>query len=93
MVGRHVDPRRIGAAGFSLGGYTVLELAGARTDMSLFRAYCVRTHWPVCAGPPEFPHQEAEMAQIAVRDPAVAAALRRSGETIIRIRASARFPQ
>jgi predicted dienelactone hydrolase len=28
------DRARIGAAGFSLGGYTVLELAGARTDRS-----------------------------------------------------------
>lgn len=33
-IGPHIDKDRIGAAGFSLGGYTVLELAGARTDIS-----------------------------------------------------------
>lgn len=38
--GPHIDPQRIGAAGFSLGGYTVLELAGARTDLQAFEAYC-----------------------------------------------------
>jgi predicted dienelactone hydrolase len=31
--GPHIEQRSIGAAGFSLGGYTVLELAGAQTDM------------------------------------------------------------
>jgi len=29
-----IDPRRIGAAGFSLGGYTVLALAGGRIDLT-----------------------------------------------------------
>lgn len=33
-IGAHIDKERVGAAGFSLGGYTVLELAGARTDIS-----------------------------------------------------------
>ena len=35
-----IDRTRIGAAGFSLGGYTVLELAGARTDFSRIEQYC-----------------------------------------------------
>ncbi len=34
--GPKIDTRLIGAAGFSLGGYTVLELAGARTDIGAF---------------------------------------------------------
>jgi predicted dienelactone hydrolase len=38
--GSRIDPDRIGAAGFSLGGYTVLELAGARTDISVVYAQC-----------------------------------------------------
>ncbi len=38
--GKQIDPARIGAAGFSLGGYTVLELAGAQTDVSEFFAMC-----------------------------------------------------
>ncbi len=38
--GKKIDDSRIGAAGFSLGGYTVLELAGAQTDVSEFFAMC-----------------------------------------------------
>jgi predicted dienelactone hydrolase len=38
--GPHVDEARIGAAGFSIGGYTVLELAGARTDQERFFKAC-----------------------------------------------------
>jgi predicted dienelactone hydrolase len=38
--GPRVDPSRIGAAGFSIGGYTVLELAGARTSQEDFLALC-----------------------------------------------------
>lgn len=35
-----IDGNRIGAAGFSSGGYTVLSLAGARYDIARMRAYC-----------------------------------------------------
>ena len=38
--GPHVDEGRIGAAGFSIGGYTVLELAGAHTDQERFLKAC-----------------------------------------------------
>jgi predicted dienelactone hydrolase len=38
--GPKIDSRLIAAAGFSLGGYTVLELAGARTDISAFFDLC-----------------------------------------------------
>ena len=38
--GKKIDPARVGAAGFSLGGYTVLELAGAQTDVHEFFAMC-----------------------------------------------------
>ncbi|GFK95542.1 hypothetical protein NNJEOMEG_03408 [Fundidesulfovibrio magnetotacticus] len=36
------DPERLGAAGFSMGGYDVLVLAGARPDFQLADAYCER---------------------------------------------------
>ncbi len=36
----HIDKDRIGAAGFSIGGYTVLELGGARTDLSSITDLC-----------------------------------------------------
>lgn len=38
--GPRIDTRMIGAAGFALGGYTVLELAGARTDFTLLEQQC-----------------------------------------------------
>lgn len=51
-LGPHIDKGRIGAAGFSLGGYTVLELAGARTDISALYDLCEKaTDNPVCSVP------------------------------------------
>ena len=55
VFGGHVDRDRIGVAGFSLGGYTALLLAGAKPDFSRFSTYCRDTGAaPVtCAeGPP-----------------------------------------
>lgn len=40
VFGPRIDAHRVGAAGFSLGGYTVLELAGARTDRTAFEQFC-----------------------------------------------------
>ena len=38
--GTKIDQDRIGAAGYSIGGYTVLELAGAQTDVHELLALC-----------------------------------------------------
>ena len=38
-----IDTRRIGAFGFSLGGYTVLAILGAKPDMSNIIDHCVTT--------------------------------------------------
>ncbi|KQT53901.1 MULTISPECIES: alpha/beta hydrolase family protein [unclassified Aureimonas] len=35
-----VDPGRVGAVGFSLGGFSVLALAGARADAAAYADYC-----------------------------------------------------
>ena len=40
MLGPHADTDRIGAAGYSLGGYTALLLAGAKPDFARFVPYC-----------------------------------------------------
>ncbi|HLJ19468.1 MAG TPA: alpha/beta hydrolase, partial [Stellaceae bacterium] len=55
VFGAHVDRDRIGVAGFSLGGYTALLLAGAKPDFSRFSTYCRDTAAPpatCAAGPP-----------------------------------------
>jgi predicted dienelactone hydrolase len=51
-LGRQIDPSRIGAAGFSLGGFSVLGLAGATVDMAQFRAACA-TMPSACDAPPQ----------------------------------------
>lgn len=39
-LGPHIDPARIGAAGHSAGGYTVLALIGGRADMTVLARHC-----------------------------------------------------
>lgn len=43
-----VDPSRVGAYGFSAGGFTVLTLAGGKPDMAVIREHCSRTPEFVC---------------------------------------------
>jgi predicted dienelactone hydrolase len=55
-LGRHIDPSRIGAAGFSLGGYTVIALAGGLTNFDAFMRGCeAGAGTAYCKPPPEFP--------------------------------------
>ena len=39
LFGPEIDQNRIGAAGFSIGGYTVLALAGGRLDFEALKNY------------------------------------------------------
>jgi predicted dienelactone hydrolase len=80
LFGKQLDKGRIGAAGFSLGGYAVMELAGGRTDMNAFLRFC-HDHPPACAAPPELPDLDARI-DVAVREnPRVMASLRRAGDS------------
>ncbi|WP_440549952.1 alpha/beta hydrolase family protein [Stenotrophomonas maltophilia] len=40
ILGRHVDPARLGVVGFSAGGYTALLAAGARPNLQRLLAFC-----------------------------------------------------
>ncbi len=74
-LGPHLDHDRIGAAGFSLGGYTVLELGGARTDVSLFFDLCRREPGnPTCHVP--------EMRDLGTPQQILAAVRKTSGESL-----------
>ncbi len=54
--GTHIDSGRIGAAGFSPGGYTMIEIAGGITDRTAFRKFCQSAAADgICKAPPEFP--------------------------------------
>jgi predicted dienelactone hydrolase len=52
-LGAHIDTDRIGAVGFSLGGYTVLELTGARTNLPAFQRFCQSPDADAICHPPE----------------------------------------
>jgi predicted dienelactone hydrolase len=52
-----IDKSRIGAAGFSLGGFTVIELAGGIGTLDSFREFCGSSHADaMCNDQLEFPH-------------------------------------
>jgi predicted dienelactone hydrolase len=44
----HIDPERVGAFGFSAGGFTVLTAAGAQPDMRLIAKHCAQAPEFVC---------------------------------------------
>jgi predicted dienelactone hydrolase len=53
IIGPRIDRARIAAVGFSLGGYTVLELAGARSSQDAFLAFCDSPRADATCRPPE----------------------------------------
>lgn len=78
--GPRIDPRRIGAAGFSLGGYTTIALAGGITSMAQFDAFCQEAQGQgSCKSPPEFPDLRVRSLALAKTDAAYAKALQESG--------------
>ena len=80
--GSRIDRKRIGAAGFSLGGYTVLELAGARTDLEQVERYCAgREEDPNCTLPPEAPFSMEDLARHIETDPRFRASMAVHGES------------
>lgn len=84
--GPKIDPARVGAAGFSLGGYTVLELGGARTDMSVLTDMCQQQPTtPICHVP--------EMKDFGTPDQVLHAVKQTSGLSLARSGESYRDPR
>jgi predicted dienelactone hydrolase len=81
QFGPAIDPDRIGAAGFSLGGYTIMELAGATTDQRTFRKWCANGGNPLTCNPPEHPDAGGRTAAMAEKDPEVRASLGQQGRS------------
>ena len=82
VLGPHVDSARVAAVGFSLGGYTVLSVAGGRTDLAAFRAFCESAARDFTCGPqPEFPDAPERFARVAGTDSAARASLARAGDS------------
>lgn len=80
--GKRLDPHRIGAAGFSLGGYTMIEIAGGVTDPAAFNAFCASAKADgICKSPPEFPTLLEDFDRLSRTDPAFQNALHHAGDS------------
>jgi predicted dienelactone hydrolase len=86
VFGPRVDAARIGAAGFSIGGYTVLELAGARSEQQRFLAACdAEPTLPTCDVP--------EMKSVGTNQEIAKTVQASSAESLARGGASYRDPR
>jgi predicted dienelactone hydrolase len=80
--GPHIDTRRIGALGFSLGGYTVITAAGARIDRTRYLRFCASPARDFTCGPQdEYPEAPKLFQQLEKDDPVVQDALKHSGDS------------
>jgi predicted dienelactone hydrolase len=71
-----IDAERIGAVGFSLGGYTVTTLAGGRIDFDLLETFCSSdAHDTTCDDQSEYPEASIEFEKLRKTDPRVEASL------------------
>jgi predicted dienelactone hydrolase len=88
-----INRTAIGVAGFALGGYTALALAGGRTSVETWKAFCRSTardpHDGFCDPPPEFPGLAEAFAKVR-GDSTVKASLARESDSFrdVRIRAA-----
>lgn len=85
QFGPRIDAQRIGAAGFSLGGYTMMAVAGATSSPIQPAKLALECGKPgivdlICYDPPEFPNLTKQAVMLAQSDPDYAAALGKSAE-------------
>jgi predicted dienelactone hydrolase len=74
-IGHRIDPKRVGAAGFSLGGLTVIELAGGIAEFSRYQDFCKSPKADgMCTDTIEYPGLLAKVTALAKTDPAIQAA-------------------
>jgi len=81
VLGPHIDQSRIAAVGFSLGGYTVLELAGAKTNLQAFDNFCHSPAADTACHPPEMAQIENDAGPQALPSAETTASLARAGES------------
>jgi predicted dienelactone hydrolase len=74
--GPRIDPKRVGAAGFSLGGLTVIELAGGIVEFSRYQDFCRSPKADgTCKDTLEYPGLLANVTALAKTDQAIQAGL------------------
>jgi predicted dienelactone hydrolase len=79
--GSRIDPKLIGAIGVSLGGLTVIQIAGGTTDLVAFRESCVQRFGGMCKGPPEFPNLWEQVDELSKTDADFQQSLRHAGDS------------
>lgn len=79
--GTRVDISDVSAVGFSLGGYTVLGLTGARTDLDRLQAFCSGPDADgTCEPQGEYPTAAEDFAEMLESDPSLGARFRNAGD-------------
>jgi len=82
MFGAHIDASRIGAAGFSLGGYAMIEIAGGITDPAALKEFCASPRADAgCKSPPEFPTLVEDFDKMSKTDAEFQASLRHASDS------------
>jgi predicted dienelactone hydrolase len=80
--GSRIDSKRIGAAGFSLGGYSMIEIAGGVTSPSAYLDFCKSPKADgICKSPPEFPELVEQFGKLSNSDADFQKALSRAGSS------------
>src|SRR5579859_635017 len=80
--GSRIDSKRVGAAGFSLGGLSVIELAGGVPTFSRFQDFCKSPGADgMCADTLEYPGLLPKVTALAKTDAAMQAALLESSKS------------
>ncbi|WP_426700095.1 alpha/beta hydrolase family protein [Rhodanobacter sp. Col0626] len=81
QIASHLDPQRLGVAGFSLGGFTALLTAGGRADIDRYLKFCRENpHDPTCMAQAEAPDQTMEARIAALKQPVFAAQAKLAGD-------------
>lgn len=81
LIGPRIDKSRVGAAGFSLGGYTMIELAGGITNPQAVIDYCDSPRSHGTCNIHEFPDLATKAKQRLKADSGFAAAFARGNDS------------
>lgn len=82
FFGARIDRNRIGAAGFSLGGYTVISVAGGVFSQRQFDEFCGSPQRDfTCEPQQEFPDAPRLFAELKRSNPVVQESLRHAGDS------------
>jgi predicted dienelactone hydrolase len=82
LFGPRIDRQRIGATGFSLGGYSVLALAGGKFSLEQLEKFCASPQGDfTCRPQAEFPDARKKFEALRDTDPIVKDSLARANDS------------